>query len=349
MECEAAEVGRRKMMAAGTLGGGGKKAVQSLDSFSDGVRWRPPAFLLKGMRLTSDGGRVYTKDYLLALRASQMAQDGQEASGGSLRARKASPGGPSAAVAASDVQIRKVCVFAAERAAALAELAQISARNAEAAAEIERLAGKLEDARNGVGSGGLAMTMSLRKLMARHNVQAERLPPLPLAEPVDAPSVRIRGIAATSDIDLDRTRFLRDCWPKLDPGQIKLVVGHDLSREVGTINEINVDLMGRVTIVATVTDKDAARLPGLSISAMVAKYTICNPDDRFRFAGEVERVSDVNEVSLTSNPGNRNCLVLERWIPSPLELSNEAIIAKLRDIQATVAAMRATGVFARAA
>ena len=82
---------------------------------------------------------------------------------------------------------------------------------------------------------------------------------------------------------------------------------------------------------------------------MVAKYTICNPDDRFRFAGEVERVSDVNEVSLTSNPGNRNCLVLERWIPSPLELSNEAIIAKLRDIQATVAAMRATGVFARAA
>ena len=94
MECEAAEVGRRKMMAAGTLGGGGKKAVQSLDSFSDGVRWRPPAFLLKGMRLTSDGGRVYTKDYLLALRASQMAQDGQEASGGSLRARKASPGGP---------------------------------------------------------------------------------------------------------------------------------------------------------------------------------------------------------------------------------------------------------------
>jgi hypothetical protein len=88
MECEAAEVGRRKMMAAGTLGGGGKKAVQSLDSFSDGVRWRPPAFLLKGMRLTSDGGRVYTKDYLLALRASQMAQDGQEASGGSLPSPK---------------------------------------------------------------------------------------------------------------------------------------------------------------------------------------------------------------------------------------------------------------------
>ncbi len=43
--------------------------------------WRPPAFLLRGMMLTTDNQecRGVTLDQILALRASQMAQDGQEA------------------------------------------------------------------------------------------------------------------------------------------------------------------------------------------------------------------------------------------------------------------------------
>ena len=213
--------------------------------------WRPPAFLLRGMMLTTDNQecRGVTLDQILALRASQMAQDGQEAAepqsenplllgkgssddtdvGIGPQAAQEAPeasGGhipaPEPATPATEAPSPALTASDAERQAALAELEALAARNAEAAAEIERLTHGLEDAKRGIGSGGLAMTMSLRKLMARHNVQALRLPPLPLAEPVDAPSVRIRGIAATSDIDLDRTRFLRDCWPKLVRGRSSL-------------------------------------------------------------------------------------------------------------------------------
>lgn len=310
----------------------------------------PPAFLLRGARLITDNpdcrGLVLTPHELIgdpaARRGPGEAQDDQEASGGPLLAPEPETPAtepPSPAGAAAD----------AERQAALAELAQITAMSAEAAAGIDRLAGRLAEAKEGRGSGGMALKIQLLRLMARHNVRSVDPPPLPLLAPIDAPSIRIKGLAATADVDLDRTRFLRHCWPKLDPGQIKLVVGHDLSREVGTIEEIDVDAFGRVMIVATVTDKAAMRLSGLSISAMVAKHTIRDPDDRFGFRGEVERVSDVNEISLTATPANRRCIVTERWIPSPRELSNDALLAKLKDIQVTVAAMRASGAFASAA
>ena len=125
-------------------------------------------------------------------------------------------------------------------------------------------------------------------------------------------------------------------------------MSHDEAREVGAIDEISVDVLGRVVIVATVTDGMAMRMPALSISARIGGFTIRNPDSP-AFVGEITSVTDVNECSLTSTSSNRHCLVLERWIPSPYELSSQAVIDQARRLQAMVQALAAKGAFARAA
>ena len=180
------------------------------------------------------------------------------------------------------------------------------------------LARRLEDAKRGIGGGGLALDARLRQVRLRYNIHPNPSP-LPLAEPIDAQSIKIRGYAATADVDLDRGRFRPDCWPVLDPSRIKLLMNHDPTKEVGRIDEVTVDARGRVTIVATVTDPLAMRQPALSISASVGKFTIERPDSA-TFVGEVEQVTDINETSLTRTPSNPRAVVLERWVPSPVEL-----------------------------
>ncbi len=151
------------------------------------------------------------------------------------------------------------------------------------------------------------MTVALRQLMQRHNVRSLRLPPLPLAEPVDAQIVKVRGIAATGDVDLDRTWFRHGCWPKLDPGQIKLLVNHDREPQRRNDRDDRRRPYGPSDHSRHVTDKDAMRLPALRISAMVAQVHHQRPDSA-SFVGEVVRVSDVNEMSLSTTPANRQCL-----------------------------------------
>jgi hypothetical protein len=85
----------------------------------------------------------------------------------------------------------------------------------------------------------------------------------------------------------------------------------------------------------------------ISISAAVGKFTITNPD-RFDFVGEVERVNDINEISLTTTPSNRRAIVFERWAPTPVELSNEALLDEVKALQTTVMALCAKGAFATA-
>jgi hypothetical protein len=205
--------------------------------------------------------------------------------------------------------------------------------------EVEALQVRLEQARDGIGSGGLALSTQLKRLRQRHNVHASPLP-LPLGPPCEAKALRIRGYAATPDVDADRSRFLPTCWPALDASRIKLLVSHDFDREVGHLDSIEVDALGRVVVVATVTDVFAMGLPALSISASIERFTIHNPD-RSGFVGEIERVSEVNEISLTTTPSNRNCLVFERWIPSPVDLSYEAMIAQAKRMQKLALQLRA--------
>ena len=83
--------------------------------------------------MCSDDGAGYDRDQLLELRREQ---EGRE------------------------IEVCKVCKVTerdddGDRERPLAELEAISAKSAELAAENERLAGKLADARNGIGTGGL--------------------------------------------------------------------------------------------------------------------------------------------------------------------------------------------------
>ena len=147
-----------------------------------------------------------------------------------------------------------------------------------------------------------------------------------LADPIDAKSIRIRAIAATADIDADRSRFLAQCWPRLDPTKIKLLMNHDPERVAGHINAIEVDALGRVVVTCTVTDPYAMRLPAMSISARIGGFVIRHSDSPTLFAGEITAVTEVNECSLTSTPSNRRCLVLERTIPSPADLRHQEML-----------------------
>ena len=116
-------------------------------------------------------------------------------------------------------------------------------------------------------------------------------------------------------------------------------MSHDFNREAGVIDEISVDALGRVVVVATVSDRMAMRLPALSISASIDKFTV-RGSERPDFVGEIEAVTDVNEISLTSTPSNRNCLVLERWEPDPIALSYEAVIDRVKRMQQLVVALK---------
>jgi hypothetical protein len=238
-----------------------------------------------------------------------------------------------------------------DREAALAELQAIGEKRAELAEDVERLAGKLEDAKNGVGTGGLALTVALGRLMQKHGLRPANPAPLDLGPPIDAPSIRIRAIGATTDLDLSRSRFSPTCkWPMLDPARIRLLMHHDEARgAVGRVEEIAFDGLGRMVVVATVTDKQAMTLPAVSISAAVGKFTIRHPESASLVFADIEEVTDISELSLTRTPANLSCRVLERWIPSPVEQSSQALIDKFRDLQATVAALQASGVFSRAA
>ena len=331
------------------------RAISALRPVEDWRHCRASSFAEQGS--TSTNPECVGHIYLSAGRGPQEPQDSQTASEASIAPEPETPAleAPSPACAAPEPASVLLDTFdaereavpadtglldnpvCAEREAALAELAQISAMSAEAAVEIERLTHGLEDARRGVGSGGLALGVQLRKLREAHHVRANLLP-LPLADPIEAKCVRIRGYAATADTDADRSRFSPASWPALDPGNIKLLMSHDPDREVGTIDEIAVDALGRVLITATVTDPFAMRLPALSISASVEKFTIRDPD-RPSFVGEIERVGDVNEISLTSTPSNRQCLVFERHVLSPYELSSQELIDRVRRMQKLAAAM----------
>jgi hypothetical protein len=264
--------------------------------------WTPPKFLLRGLRLTSDGGPVQFVEPRFA-NASKTPE-------------------------ASVPSARNSPALEADR-----------ARIAAVKANIKALAQRLEDAKDGRGQSALALAVQLRRLRERHAIQSNPLP-LPLGPAIEAKSIKIKGYAATSDVDADRARFAPSCsWPKLDPSKIRLLISHDEAREAGHIDSIEVDSLGRVVVVATITDPFAMRLSGLSISASVERFTIRHADSPTLMAGEIEAVRAVDEVSLTSTPANPKCLVFERAIPSAVETSYDELLAAVKRVRETAAAL----------
>jgi hypothetical protein len=131
-------------------------------------------------------------------------------------------------------------------------------------ADIDRLKRRAEDARNGVGDrGGLALTVRMQRLMARHNLAYANPKPVDLLPEINAPAIRIRAIGATSALDLGRTYFSPQCrWAPFDISRIKILVGHDEKRgPVGRLIDLSFDEHGRLVLVADVFDRDAMTFP----------------------------------------------------------------------------------------
>jgi hypothetical protein len=287
-----------------------------------------PTFMIKGMRLTSDNPACRVE--VVARRVSRdIVPDGTSG---------AKTGGEIKRTNGEDVPNGTLGLPSGDpdREAALAALADIAEKREALSEDIRELAGKLADAKNGVGSGGLALTVRLKQLRERHRLTSAAPPALPLLPAIDAPSIRSRGIAASSDIDLDRCCFAHNCqWSVMDPAKIPLLVSHDEKRVAGALESIEVDSRGRVIVTGTITDHAAMTLPALSISAAVERFSIHNPDDRFGWHGSVDAVSEVSEISLSANPANRKCL-LERWVPSAIDLSYEEMIDRVKRMQELV-------------
>jgi hypothetical protein len=119
------------------------------------------------------------------------------------------------------------------------------------------------------------------------------------------------------------------------------LMNHDPERVAGHIESIEVDGLGRVIVTCTVTDRHAMRLPSISISARIGGFVIRHSDSPTLFAGEITAVADVDEISLTSTPSNRRCLVLERTIPSPADISHQEIVERIQRMREMVLQMKA--------
>jgi hypothetical protein len=213
------------------------------------------------------------------------------------------------------------------------------ARIAALKADIERLNARLEEAKDGKGKSALAMTIALRKLAERHQIRSLDRRPLALLDPIDAPAIRFKGIAATDHVDDARMSFHRDCWPELRAADLKLCLNHDLSKIVGTLEAVEVRA-GAVWVTGMITDKTAMRMPALSISATVDRFTIRNPDSPTLFAGEITKVSSCNEATLTDHPQNIFCKVTERWPVTAVDLSYAELIDRVKAVREMVAGMR---------
>jgi HK97 family phage prohead protease len=175
---------------------------------------------------------------------------------------------------------------------------------------------------------GLKMTLELRDLRKRHNLQVVDPKPMPPLPPLDAPhGVLIKALASDSSIDLDRGKF-RPGGIKFDPDHPpKLILRHDPSlREVGTIHDIEYRPNGDLVIDAIVFDPIAATMPGLSIGCDVRKFALHEGADPH---GEVEE-GVLTEISLVEQPANPKCIVKSRRPAEPFDL---ALLGWRRSIQ----------------
>jgi hypothetical protein len=137
--------------------------------------------------------------------------------------------------------------------------------------------------------------------------------------------------------DASRTKFRPGCFRSIDVSKVKLRLRHD--RVVGSIDSLEVDDRNRILVTATVTDVEAMIQPAMSVGVAVHRFSLKNEASPSTFYGEVEDAT-VEEFSLLSQPANRRCLVLERWVQTPVDRSFQVMLDKLKDLQATVQQQR---------
>jgi hypothetical protein len=276
----------------------------------------PPAFLIRGAHITSNNPECRV----------QLGEPYVSAVANLAERERAEP------------QWSHLTTLDPDREAALAQLADIAAKHDGLAQDVERLREKVEEAKDGRGTGGLAMTIQLRRLFERHNLSLE-VKPLPLAAPVEAASLRLMGWAATPDIDATRTAFRAGCFGESCSaicGTLPLLLKHDPNIVAGTIDRLEADSRGALLVTATVTHPLAMRMPGFSIGCAVRKFTVHNPDS-VTFYAEVEEAV-LQEISLVDQPANRRATVTERWQPNAVDRGFQEMLDRVRRMRDMIAA-----------
>ncbi|AJA61041.1 MULTISPECIES: hypothetical protein [Bradyrhizobium] len=163
------------------------------------------------------------------------------------------------------------------------------------------------------------MRVQLAKLASRYKI-APRPTLIPLTAPVDH-ALTVDGLASTTDIDLERTKFraYAFCNPcllfkgrELPP----LLYKHDESQPAGKIESLTYDARGNLKISAHVTHELAKRCGAFSIRAYIGGYELRDTDSAHFHA--LVTNAEIIEISLTDAPANPHALVQRRYPAPPL-------------------------------
>jgi hypothetical protein len=197
--------------------------------------WEPPRFLLRGLPITIDGGRVYTRDDLVELERVRQTD--------AILRRSPAPAG-----------------------AQEAQDAPTSVEGHDPTPEAETAACEPPGA---LASGvGQRLHRDIAQRMAERNFEVEAHPLLPLAPPSDCP-VLIRGVATRTEIDSMRTMVLPHAlsWDELPP----ILLRH--GEPCGECLSLEYSLSGtELIVVARIDLPEARRMPGLSINFVPEAY-----------------------------------------------------------------------------
>ena len=121
-------------------------------------------------------------------------------------------------------------------------------------------------------------------------------------------------------------------------------MNHNPDKEVGRLLELGFDARGRLILVADIFDPVAMQMPSVSVSAMIGGFRVCHETSPTLCSAEILEVADISEFSLTRTAANLECAVFERSIPSPLELSHQDMMVRLKRVRELTQAL-----FAKAA
>jgi len=172
----------------------------------------------------------------------------------------------------------------------------------------------------------LQMQFELQRLQQRHGTAPPDTSLIPFAPATDGPMV-LHGFAATSDIDADRQRIRPYALAWL-PWQLPpLLFKHDAAVVAGSIDALEYDGGGNLTISATVSHPVARRCNHFSVGITVLAFKIVHAD-RPDFHANILQAR-LDEVSLTDRPANRNAIVAARHVSLQFDITRLAKVATL--------------------
>lgn len=187
------------------------------------------------------------------------------------------------------------------------------------------------------------MRVCIKRLMREHRVVADPVS-IPLTPPVPHPII-VEGFASTPDVDSDRTKIRPHALTFLPWRLPPLLWKHDPAQVAGTIDELQYDDRGNLTIRATVDHPEARRAGAFSIGAKVLDYVILNGDTP-NFSAVI-KLAELSEISLTDCPANTRAVVRHRYRTSAASAFYAILGEKMRRLTELTELMRQEQTYAR--